>query len=298
MFEWDKRIAEDPSFRARFGTEEACRLWLVRTRWPGGFVCAGCGRPGPGIPRRSSPTIDCPCGKETSILAGTLFEQTKKPIQLWLKAILFLCLHPRTNAVQLAQELDVNHKTAWTWCHKIRTALKDRVVPEPQPDLAFALEWNRHGRPEGEGPSCCRRLDAFDWTEGHDEEVEGLRLPRLRAYFRQKETEAHLPSEWWVRNVRALLLERFRGGLSERHLQAYLDQFAFTENRLRVPRTAVFEEVGVAVARTPPRPYRAIACSHPLELEKKIVLEKFSRGRVHLATALRERLSRRRDRRE
>ena len=31
-------------FAARFGTEERCIEHLAGLRWPGGFVCAGCGR--------------------------------------------------------------------------------------------------------------------------------------------------------------------------------------------------------------------------------------------------------------
>jgi hypothetical protein len=30
-------------FAARFGTEERCIEYLAGLRWPGGFVCAGCG---------------------------------------------------------------------------------------------------------------------------------------------------------------------------------------------------------------------------------------------------------------
>ena len=30
-------------FAARFGTEERCIEHLAGLRWPGGFVCAGCG---------------------------------------------------------------------------------------------------------------------------------------------------------------------------------------------------------------------------------------------------------------
>ena len=32
-----------PSFLARFGTDEQCRAYLCRARWPDGFRCAGCG---------------------------------------------------------------------------------------------------------------------------------------------------------------------------------------------------------------------------------------------------------------
>jgi hypothetical protein len=33
-------------FDERFGSEEACRAYLARLRWPEGFRCPACGHPG------------------------------------------------------------------------------------------------------------------------------------------------------------------------------------------------------------------------------------------------------------
>jgi len=65
-----------PSFLERFGTDEQCRAYLFEARWPEGFRCAGCGMAGPGRTRR---LIDecAACGKQHSLLAGTIFEQTR-----------------------------------------------------------------------------------------------------------------------------------------------------------------------------------------------------------------------------
>jgi hypothetical protein len=32
-----------PAFMERFGTDAQCRAYLVRSLWPEGFHCAGCG---------------------------------------------------------------------------------------------------------------------------------------------------------------------------------------------------------------------------------------------------------------
>jgi hypothetical protein len=32
-----------PSFLERFGSDDHCREYLFRARWPEGFRCAGCG---------------------------------------------------------------------------------------------------------------------------------------------------------------------------------------------------------------------------------------------------------------
>src|SRR5688500_20219773 len=66
-----------PTFIARFGTDAKCRAYLFRARWPQGFRCAGCGHPR--AYRHKLRLIEecAACGKQHSLLAGTIFEQTK-----------------------------------------------------------------------------------------------------------------------------------------------------------------------------------------------------------------------------
>ena len=71
---------------ANFGTEEACRAYLARLRWPDGFCCPRCGG------NRSYPVrgalLECgSCGCQTSVTAGTLFQDTRTPLPLWFRAM-------------------------------------------------------------------------------------------------------------------------------------------------------------------------------------------------------------------
>jgi hypothetical protein len=73
-------------FEARFSTEEACRDYLLRLRWPDGFRCPGCGH------ERAWPVrkvwLKCArCGRQTSATAGTIFQDTRKPLRLWFRAM-------------------------------------------------------------------------------------------------------------------------------------------------------------------------------------------------------------------
>src|SRR5947209_9788441 len=81
-------LPEDmPSFLARFGTDEQCREYLSRARWPDGFRCDGCGH-GDAYKLRTRLVHECTaCGKQHSLLAGTLFEQTKTGLARWFLAI-------------------------------------------------------------------------------------------------------------------------------------------------------------------------------------------------------------------
>ncbi len=66
-----------PRFLRRFGTDAKCRAWLVRARWPEGFRCAGCGHEQAYSHRKRLIEECVACGKQHSILAGTIFEQSK-----------------------------------------------------------------------------------------------------------------------------------------------------------------------------------------------------------------------------
>ena len=66
-----------PTFVARFGSDAQCRDYLFRARWPAGFRCAGCGHER-AYRHKLRLIYECAaCGKQHSLLAGTIFEQTK-----------------------------------------------------------------------------------------------------------------------------------------------------------------------------------------------------------------------------
>ena len=66
-----------PSFVGRFGSDAQCRDYLCRARWPEGFRCAGCGH-ARAYSHKLRLIEECAaCGKQHSLLAGTIFEQTK-----------------------------------------------------------------------------------------------------------------------------------------------------------------------------------------------------------------------------
>ena len=71
---------------ANFSTEEACRAYLYRLRWPDGFQCPKCGH-GKAWPvgRR---LFQCKaCGRQTSVTAGTIFQDSRTPLTKWFRAI-------------------------------------------------------------------------------------------------------------------------------------------------------------------------------------------------------------------
>lgn len=113
------------SFLARFGTDEQCRAYLVQARWPDGFRCGGCGHGG-AYSHRKRLIEECrACGKQHSILAGTIFEQTKTGLAKWFLAIyLVTASKGGISAMELQRQMGFgSYQTAWSWLHKIRCAM-------------------------------------------------------------------------------------------------------------------------------------------------------------------------------
>ena len=111
-------------FEQRFGTEEACIEYLFKLRWPEGFRCPRCGHPEAWQMRRG--LYRCArCRFDTSVTAGTIFQDTRKPLRLWFCVIWHLTSQKYgANALGLQRVLDLgNYRTAWTWLHKLRHAM-------------------------------------------------------------------------------------------------------------------------------------------------------------------------------
>ena len=121
-----------PTFLARFGTDAQCRAYLARGRWPEGFRCAGCGH-GRAYSHQRRLIEECAaCGKQHSLLAGTMFEQTKTGLARWFLAIwLVTSSKGGISALELQRQMGFgSYQTAWAWLHKIRKAM---VRPAREP---------------------------------------------------------------------------------------------------------------------------------------------------------------------
>ena len=111
-------------FIKRFLTEEQCREYLHHLRWPEGFVCPKCEH---GKAWKIGDMLyECAkCGRQTSVIAGTVFQDTRKPLRTWFTAIWWITTQKTgASAMGLQRVLGLkSYTTAWTWLHKIRTAM-------------------------------------------------------------------------------------------------------------------------------------------------------------------------------
>ncbi len=108
----------------RFSTEEACRSYLVRLRWPDGFRCPKCDYDRAWSVRTG--LMECArCHHQASATAGTIFQDTRKPLRLWFRAIWYVTSQKNgASAMGLQRILGLaQYRTAWSWLHRLRRAM-------------------------------------------------------------------------------------------------------------------------------------------------------------------------------
>jgi hypothetical protein len=121
-------------FEGMFPDEDACCAYLVARRWPEGVRCPRCGAEKPHKLSNRPWSWQCyECAPDTSYrfshIAGTIFENTNKPLRDWFKvAHLMLTSKKGMSALQIMRYMGFgSYKTAWGMCHKIRVALMEDV---------------------------------------------------------------------------------------------------------------------------------------------------------------------------
>lgn len=149
MDDYPRTLAE---FERRFATPEACRAYLAQLRWSQGFRCPKCGG-------AKAWAVGClhecaACGRQTSVTAGTIFQDTRTPLPTWFRAMWWVASQKTgASAIGLQQVLGLgSYETAWTWLHKLRRAMvrpgRDRLTGRVEVDEAYigGLEEGVRGR--------------------------------------------------------------------------------------------------------------------------------------------------------
>ena len=89
------------------------------------------------------------CGKQFSITSGTIFHSAKMPLRVYLAAIaLYSNCAKGMSALQMSRDLDVQYKTAFVLCHKMRESMVDvhteKLTGTVEMDAAYV---NKYVRP-------------------------------------------------------------------------------------------------------------------------------------------------------
>ena len=253
-------------FEKRFATEEDCRAYWIKARWGGKPACARCGSTYV-WPIRGGTTFECrDCDHQTSLTAGTVLEKTRKPLKMWFRAVFEISTR-RTgiSAMDLMRIMGFgSYKTAWSWLHKLRAALvrpqREPLGPFVQMDEALvggkggphkelvlvAAEADgrvRLAHAETNDKATLKRFadgqiaaDARVVTDGlasYDGDSLGERPYQriVQSKAERRESDALQVCHWTISLLKRWLLGTHAGAVGPKHLQAYLDEYAFRHNR-------------------------------------------------------------------
>jgi hypothetical protein len=244
---------------------------------------------------RGGTTFECAgCGHQTSLTSGTLLEKTRKPFKMWFRAVFEISTR-RTgiSAKDLQRIMGFgSYKTAWSWLHKLRAAMvrHDREplgslvqVDEalvggkggPHKELVLvAAEANgrvRLAHVENNDKETCRRFavgqiapNARVITDGHagyGEESLGGRTHEavVQTKAERRANDAVQACHWTISLLKRWLMGTHAGAVRDKHLQAYLDEFAFRHNRRKTNGTVrIAAHVIESLVAKPPLTMRQI----------------------------------------
>lgn len=83
------------------------------------------------------------CEYKASVIAGTIFQGTRKPLTLWFRAMWWIMAQKNgASALGLQRILGLgSYETAWTWLHKLRSAMvrpgRDRLSGRVEVDETY-----------------------------------------------------------------------------------------------------------------------------------------------------------------
>lgn len=131
-------------FFQRFPDDEACLRHVMEVRFGLRHVCRKCGVESTFHRMSDRRAYACAaCGDHVYPTAGSVFHDTRTPLQLWFYAIyLFVTTRHGVSAKELQRQLGVTYKTAWRMGHKIRELtgradIRDMLAGHVEADEAY-----------------------------------------------------------------------------------------------------------------------------------------------------------------
>ena len=109
-------------FFAEFPNDDACLTRVMQVRYGLRHVCRVCGKDSTFHKLIERRAFTCShCGDHVYPCAGTIFQDSRTPLQTWFYAIyLFIATRHGVSGKEMQRTLGVTYKTAWRMGHQIR----------------------------------------------------------------------------------------------------------------------------------------------------------------------------------
>jgi len=144
-------------FEALFPNDDACKLYLQKSRWPKGIRCPRCDNADV-YPVANKP-FHWQCAKcakaggyRFSVLVGSIFENTKVAMRVWFRVIhMMLTSKKGVSSLQVHRTIGFgSYSTALYVCHRVRAGLVDpdfrklMGIVEVDETYVGGSDYNRH----------------------------------------------------------------------------------------------------------------------------------------------------------
>lgn len=282
-----------------FNSEAACLRYFESIRFKDGDYCPHCGHNK--IFRFSSgKRYRCEkCRKDFTIKTGTLFGESKLPLQKWFVAIYLLTTRKKgISSIELAEQCGTTQKTAWFMDHRIREAMEQnggKLFGNVQVDETYT--GGKHVRKDGFRKKAAvmgmteqggktkafhissrethiildkirRNIDPSAFVMS-DEAGVYKKLPKIgyrhgsvkhgKKHWAHGEVNTNSIESFW-----ALFKRGYHGtyhSMSKKHLQRYIDEFTFRFNTRKTGMSERFAEVVRGVSKRGKLSYKTLTAS-------------------------------------
>ena len=125
-----------------FSDEQKCIGYFASVRFKNGLHCPHCGSKRKIHKFSDNKRYKCAdCRKQFTARVGTIFEDSKLPLQKWFMAFYLVTNCKKgISSMQLSKDIGVTQKTAWFVLHRIQHAVKTNSFNKPLREIVEANE--------------------------------------------------------------------------------------------------------------------------------------------------------------
>jgi len=206
--------------------EDAALAWVEKHVWPEGPTCPKCGEQKrvskmKGKSTRKGAYKCYVCRKPFTVKVGTIFEDSKVKMHLWLQAFYLICGSKKgISSNQLHRTLGVTLKTAWFMGHRIREAMRAGTLAPPMGGDGGVVEVDEtfYGKKstKRKRPGTAHKLVVLSLVERNTGQVRSFHIDKASADIIDPIVKANIKRESTIATDEARYYSKF-GDYVDRH---------------------------------------------------------------------------------